>query len=91
MNTLAQPEPASCHPKKLEIRFAIDKQPFVTEQPQQTAGSLLEFFAGEKPSETTLVLKRPGHEPHKYAATDPITMVEGMHFVVFHNTPCPVS
>jgi hypothetical protein len=85
------PEAEHCQKKRHEIVFYVDKQRFVTDQPNQTPRSILEFFAGENPSETTLVLKED-KEPHKFSNPDePITVTEGMRFVVFHNTPCVVS
>jgi hypothetical protein len=77
--------------KPHEIVFYVDKQRFVTDQPNQTPRSILQFFAGDNPDETTLVLKE-GKEPHKFTNPDePIVITDGMRFVVFHNTPCPVS
>lgn len=84
-------KPEHPEPHKHEIVFFIDKQRFVTDQPAQTPTSLLQFFAGEDPTQTTLVLKE-GHELHKYTdPNEPITLHEGMRFVVFHNCPTPVS
>ena len=93
MNSDKHPEPDSkekpTHPKKIE--FFIDKQRFETDQPNQTPRTLLRDFAGEDPEQTTLVLKQ-GNELHKYTNLDePIVLKNGMHFVVFHNTPTPVS
>lgn len=77
------------HPKK--IVFFIDKQKFETTDPNSTPRSLL-TLAGEDPAETTLVLKDKGGELKKYTNLDePIILEEGMHFVVFHNKPTPVS
>jgi hypothetical protein len=79
------------HAHRPEIVFFIDKQRFVTDQPAQTPTSLLQFFAGEDPKLTTLV-RKDGHELHKYTdPNEPITLHEGMRFVVFHNCPTPVS
>ena len=74
-----------------EIVFFIDKQQFKTKQPQQTVRALLTDFAHEDPTQTTLVLKR-GNDIVKFTNLDEvITLENGMKFVVFHNTPTPVS
>jgi hypothetical protein len=88
-NTPEGPGGKQDHPKK--IVFFIDKQKFETTDPNQTPRSLL-TLAGEDPAETTLVLKEKGGELKKYTNLDePIILEEGMHFVVFHNKPTPVS
>jgi len=57
---------------------------------EMTVRELLEL-AGEEPSETTLVF-RHGNEQKKYAGLDEVVPLQnGMHFVVYHNTPTPVS
>lgn len=76
-------------PKK--IVFFIDKPKYETDQDRLTVRSLLEDFAKEDPSQTTLALK-DGNEIKKYTNLDEIVeMKNGMHFVVYHNTPTPVS
>lgn len=93
MNSDKKPEPNSKdhEPRPEKIVFFIDKQKFETDQPNQTPRTLLRDFAGEDPEQTTLVLKH-GNELHKYTNLDePIILKNGMHFVVFHNTPTPVS
>jgi hypothetical protein len=74
-----------------EIIFFIDKQEFKTKQSRQTVRALLTDFAHEDPAQTTLVLKR-GNDIVKFTNLDEvITLENGMKFVVFHNTPTPVS
>ena len=75
---------------KGKIVFFIDKQQFKTDLDQHSAADLLSNFAQEDPTETTLVLKK-GNELTKYANDDVITIKNGMHFVVFHDGPTPVS
>lgn len=68
----------------------IDQQKFELEDRAYTARELL-TLAGENPTETTLVLKH-GNELKKFENPDePIDVKNGMHFVVFHNGPTPVS
>ena len=68
----------------------IDQQQFKTEKRDYTAAELL-VLAGENPAETTLVLKH-GTELKKFENSDEhIDLKNGMHFVVFHNGPTPVS
>lgn len=73
-----------------QVVVHIDQQKFSLEQRSYTARELL-VLAGENPAETTLVLKH-GHELKKFENPDePIEVQNGMHFVVFHNGPTPVS
>jgi hypothetical protein len=74
---------------KNEIVFFIDKEKFTTEDETQTAAQLL-VLAKEDPAETTLVLKQ-GNELKKFKDEDMVTIKNGMHFVVFHDGPTPVS
>lgn len=75
---------------KNEVIIFIDQQQFKVENREYTPRELL-TLAGENPAETTLVLKH-GHELDKLTDLDkPIGLSNGMHFVVFHNTPTPVS
>lgn len=72
------------------VLIFIDQQKFKAEEREYTAKELLEL-AGEDAAETTLVLKH-GNELKKYEnANEPIELANGMHFVVFHNGPTPVS
>ena len=76
-------------PKK--ITFFIDKEKFETDQEKLSVKTLLVDFAKEDSSQTTLALK-DGNEIKKYTNLDEmIEMKNGMHFIVFHNTPTPVS
>lgn len=76
--------------KTKQVVVHIDQQKFSLEQRAYTARELL-VLAGENPAETTLVLKH-GHELKKFENQDePIDLQNGMHFVVFHNGPTPVS
>lgn len=73
-----------------KIVVKIDQQQFKLEPREYTPRELL-LLAEEDPAKTTLVLKH-GHELTKYPELDqPIQIKNGMHFVVYHNTPVPVS
>ena len=73
------------------IVFFIDKEKFETDQEKLAVRTLLVDFAKEDPAETTLVLK-DGTELKKLTDLDQvIEMKNGMHFVVYHNGPTPVS
>jgi len=77
--------------KGKEVVFFIDNQQFKTELANITVRELLKAFAEEDPTKTTLVLKH-GNDTHKYTNLDEvIELKNGMHFVVFHNEPTPVS
>jgi hypothetical protein len=72
------------------VVFFIDQQQFKVEDREYTPRELLQL-AGEDPQQTTLVL-RHGNELTKLTKLDePIRIKNGTHFVVFHNTPTPVS
>lgn len=78
------------HANKEKTIVFIDKRQFELDRDSVTVRELL-TLAGEDPAETTLVL-RHGNDLHKY--TDPnesIDLKNGLHFVVFHNAPTPVS
>lgn len=71
-----------------QIIIHIDQQKFELESRTYTPRELL-LLADENPDETTLVLKKglkKFEDPN-----EPIEMENGMHFVVFHNGPTPVS
>lgn len=73
-----------------EVVIFIDQQQFKLKDRLYTPRELLEL-AQEDPSETTLVLKR-GHELTKLTDLDEaVTLQNGEHFVVYHNTPTTVS
>lgn len=74
---------------KDEIVFFIDKEKFTIDDEAQTAAQLLEL-AKEEPAETTLVLKQ-GNDLKKFKDEDIVNLKNGMHFVVFHDGPTPVS
>ena len=76
-------------PKHAVVIF-IDQQQFKLEDRDYTPRELLQL-AGEEPSETTLAVKR-GHQVEKLEDLDkPFRPRNGDHFVVFHNSPTPVS
>lgn len=71
--------------------FFIDKEKFKTEQTSLSVRSLLADFAKEDPNQTTLVLKQ-GNDLKKYADLEEIVALKnGMKFLVYHNSPTPVS
>ena len=73
-----------------KIVIHIDREQYKVDRSAMTVRELLEL-AGENPTETTLVL-RHGNDQHKYENLDEVVQLEnGMHFVVFHNTPTTVS
>jgi hypothetical protein len=75
---------------KSEVLIFIDQQQFKLEDREYTPRELL-VIAGDDPAETTLELKQ-GNELQKLTDLDkPIRLKNGEHFVVFHNTPTPVS
>jgi len=76
---------------KKEVVFFVDQEQFKTEQSELTVRELLQDFAKTDPNESTLV-RRHGNELEKL--TDlamVVTLVNGMKFVVYHNTPTTVS
>ena len=74
-----------------KIVFFIDKEKFTVDVEQLTVKQLIEDYAKESPSETTLGLKE-GNNLKKFTNLDEIIpLKEGMHFVLFHNEPTPVS
>lgn len=77
--------------KGRKIHFFIDKERFETDQEKLSVRTLLVDFAKEDPSQTTLALKE-GNEIKKFTNLDEmVEMKNGMHFIVYHNTPTPVS
>lgn len=77
--------------KKHKTVFFIDKEKFETDQEYLSVKTLLVEFAKEDPASTTLVLKK-GSELIKLTNLEQlIEMKDGMHFLVYHNGPTPVS
>jgi hypothetical protein len=74
-----------------KVTFFIDKEKFEVETVELSVRALLQNFAKEDPTQTTLVLNK-GNERTKLTDLDQIIHLEnGMKFLVYHNTPTPVS
>jgi hypothetical protein len=85
MNAQAETEKAQ------KIVFFIDKEKFTVEVAQLNVRQLIVDYAKEDPTKVTLGLK-DGNQPKKYTDLDEIVpLKDGMHFVLFHNEPTPVS
>lgn len=77
-------------PGEHDIVIHIDQEQFKVTRSKMTVRELLQL-AGENPAETTLVL-RHGNDQTKYTDLDAaVPLKNGMHFVVFHNTPTTIS
>lgn len=77
--------------KEKEVVFFIDKEQFKTERTELTVRELLLDFAKADPNLSTLVW-RHGNDLEKFTDLDKVVVIEnGMHFVVYHNTPTTVS
>jgi hypothetical protein len=77
-------------PSEHDIVIHIDQEQFKVTRPEMTVRELLQL-AGENPAETTLAL-RHGSAQHKYPNLDEVVPLKnGLHFIVFHNTPTTVS
>jgi hypothetical protein len=74
---------------KQRVEIFIDQQKFTIEDRIYKAEELLRLV-GENPAETTLVLKH-GNDLRKFQSDEAVHPKKGMHFVVFHNGPTPVS
>ena len=73
-----------------EVVIFIDQEQFKLEDREYTPRQLL-TLAGDDPAETTLVRKH-GNELEKLTELDkPMRIKNGEHFVVYHNSPTPVS
>jgi hypothetical protein len=73
-----------------QIIIFIDQQQLKIEDRDHTPRELL-TLAGDDPTETTLVLKH-GNDLEKFTDLDKAFRPKnGEHFVVFHNSPTPVS
>jgi hypothetical protein len=76
---------------KKEVVFFIDQEQFKTERTEFTVREILQDFAKANPNESTLV-RRHGNELEKLTDLSMVvTLVNGMKFVVYHNTPTTVS
>ena len=74
-----------------KVVFFIDKEKFEAESSELSVRILLQDFAKEDPSQTTLVLKK-GNDLTKFTNLDGVVQLEnGMKFLVYHNTPTTVS
>jgi hypothetical protein len=75
---------------KHDVVFFIDQQKFAATKHVYAVRELLEL-AGEDPAESTLVLKH-GHDLTKLTdLKQEIEITNGEHFLVFNNSPTPVS
>ena len=73
------------------VVFFIDKEKFTVDVQRLTVKQLIEDYAKEDTSKTTLGLKE-GNQTTKYTDLNQIVELKnGMHFVLFHNEPTPVS
>jgi hypothetical protein len=78
------------NPEK-EIVFFIDKKQHKTVQLGWTVKELLEQFAKVDPARNTIAL-RHGNDFKEYSELgESISLENGMHFVIFDNSPTPVS
>lgn len=78
-------------PGKQEIVIHIDQEQYKVTRAEMTVRELLQL-AGENPSETTLVRRHDNNDQEKLTNLDDIVQLKnGMHFVIFHNTPTTVS
>ncbi len=74
-----------------KVVFFVDQEKFESATETLTVRQILVDYAKEDPAATTLVEKQ-GNENIKHPNLDEvITLKNGMKFVVFHNTPTPVS
>ncbi len=77
--------------REKQIVFFIDNEKFETEQATLTVRTLLVEYAKEDPDQVTLAI-RNGSDFTKYKdPQESVVMKNGMKFVVFHNSPTPVS
>lgn len=84
------PEPTHDHDHQ-QIVFFVDQEKFRSPTPTLTARQILVDYAKEDPATTTLAEKHHG-DPIKHTDLDKaIELKNGMKFIVFHNTPTPVS
>jgi hypothetical protein len=77
------------HPK--QITFFIEKEKFTVEVETLTVKQLLEDYAKEDSTKTTLGLKEGNKTPKYTDLNASVELKNGMHFVIFHNEPTPVS
>jgi hypothetical protein len=71
--------------------FFVDQEKFESDHETVSVRQVLVEFAKEDAASTTLV-ERVGHETIKHTDLDEIIHLKnGMKFVVFHNSPTPVS
>ena len=74
-----------------KVVFFVDEEKFESPTEKLTVRQIIVDYAKEDPAATTLVEKR-GNENIRHPDLDEvITLKNGMKFVVFHNTPTPVS
>jgi hypothetical protein len=74
-----------------QITFFIDREKFTVEVDTLTVKRLIEDYAKEDSSKTTLGLKHGNDVTKLTDLNQPMELKNGMHFVLFHNEPTPVS
>lgn len=77
--------------KPTKIVFFIDQQKFEATEPYLTVRNLLVDYAKEDPTQTVLRLK-DGKDLERFENLDEVIELKpGMHFIIFHEGPTPVS
>lgn len=78
-------------PGKHEIVIHIDQEQYKVTHTEMTVRELLQL-AGENPAETTLVRRHDNNDQEKLTNLNGVVLLKnGMHFIIFHNTPTTVS
>ena len=89
MSETVAPEKGKDKPKT--VVFFIDQQKFETEAKSLTVRALLENYAKEDPSQTVLVFKKGNELKRLENLEEVVELKNGLHFIVFHEGPTPVS
>jgi hypothetical protein len=77
--------------KPTKTVFFIDQQKFEAAEPYLTVRNLLVDYAKEDPTQTVLRLKDGKDLKRLENLDEVIELKPGMHFIVFHEGPTPVS
>lgn len=91
MNTPQNEQPKPHDPPGIKIVFFVDQEKFESPAETLTVRQILVDYAEEDPA-TTVLTEKKGNDVVRLENLDaPITLKNGMKFIVIHNTPTTVS
>jgi hypothetical protein len=87
----AKDQSSSSTSNREKFVFFIDKKKYETDEDELSVGDIIRDYANEDPNDVSLGI-RDGNDFDKFEDTrTEVPLTDAPHFVIFHNTPTPVS